>query len=88
MVERFDRMWSTGEGNGKPLQYSCLENPMNSMKRHNDRILKEKLPRSVGESSAIAFIIAAEGMMPIKASKTLAKNLQGRAGEQDIHRGR
>ena len=41
MVERSDRMWSTGEGNGKPLQYSCLENPMNSMKRPNDRILKE-----------------------------------------------
>ena len=41
MVERSDRMWSTGEGNGKPLQYSCLENPMNSMKRQNDRILKE-----------------------------------------------
>ena len=40
MMERFDRMWSTGEGNGKPLQYSCLENPMNSMKRQNDRILK------------------------------------------------
>ena len=40
MVERPDRMWSTGEGNGKPLQYSCLENPMNSMKRQNDRILK------------------------------------------------
>ena len=48
MVERSDRMWSTGEGNGKPLQYSCLENPMNSMKRQNDRILKEELPRSVG----------------------------------------
>ena len=41
-------MWSTGKGNGKPLQYSCLENPMNSMKRQNDRILKEELPRSVG----------------------------------------
>ena len=41
-------MWSTGEGNGKPLQYACLENPMNSMKRQNDRILKEELPRSVG----------------------------------------
>ena len=40
-------MWSTREGNGKPLQYSCLENPMNSMKRQNDRILKEELPRSV-----------------------------------------
>ena len=48
MVERSDRMWSAGEGNGKPLQYSCLENPMNSMKRQNDRILKEELPRSVG----------------------------------------
>ena len=48
MVERSDRMWSTGEGNGKPLQYSWLENPMNSMKRQNDRILKEELPRSVG----------------------------------------
>ena len=48
MVERSDRMWFTGEGNGKPLQYSCLENPMNSMKRQNDRILKEELPRSVG----------------------------------------
>ena len=48
MVERSDRMWSTGKGNGKPLQYSCLENPMNSMKRQNDRILKEELSRSVG----------------------------------------
>ena len=47
MMERSDRMWSTGEGNGKPLQYSCLENLMNSMKRQNDRILKEELPRSV-----------------------------------------
>ena len=47
MVERSDRMWSTGEGNGKPFQYSCLENPMNSMKRQKDRILKEELPRSV-----------------------------------------
>ena len=43
MVERSDTMWSTGEGNGKPLQYSCLENPMNSMKRKNNRILKEEL---------------------------------------------
>ena len=52
MVERSDRMWSTGEGNGKPLQYSCLENPVNSMKRQNDRILKEELPRSVGAQYA------------------------------------
>ena len=41
-------MWSTGEGNGKPLQYSCLENPMNSMKRQKDRTLKDELPRLVG----------------------------------------
>ena len=51
-VERSDRMWSTGEGNGKPLQYSCLENTMNSMKRQNDRIVKEVLPRSVGAQYA------------------------------------
>ena len=50
--ERSDRIWSTGEGNGKPLQYSCLENPMNSMKRQNDRILKEELPSSVGAQYA------------------------------------
>ena len=52
MVERSDRMWSTGEGNGKPLQYSFLENPMNSMKRQNDRILKEEISRSVGTQYA------------------------------------
>ena len=47
MVERSDRMWSTGERHGKALQYSCFENPMNSMKRQNDRILKEEFPRLV-----------------------------------------
>ena len=52
MVERSDSMWSTGEGNSKPLQYSCLENPMNRMKRQNDRILKEELPRLVGAQYA------------------------------------
>ena len=52
MVDRSDRMWSTGEGNGKPLQYSCLENPMNSMKRQNDRILKGELPGLVGAQYA------------------------------------
>ena len=52
MVERSDRMWSTGEGNGKPLQYSCLENPMSSMRRQIDRILKKELPRSVGAQYA------------------------------------
>ena len=45
-------MWSTGEGNGKPLQHSCLENPMNRMKRQNDRILREELPRSLGAQYA------------------------------------
>ena len=48
MVESSDKMWSTEEGNGKSLQYSCLENPMNSMKRQKDRTMKDKLPNSVG----------------------------------------
>ena len=52
MVERPDRTWSTGEGNGKPLQYSCLENPMNSMKRQKNRTLKDELPRLVGAQYA------------------------------------
>ena len=47
MVENSDKTWSTGEGNGKPLQYSSLENPMNSMKRQKDRTPKDELPRSV-----------------------------------------
>ena len=51
-MEKSDKMWSTGEGNGKPLQYSCLENPMNSMKRQNDRIPKQELPRSLGAQYA------------------------------------
>ena len=45
MVESSDKTWAMGEGNGKPLQYSCLENPMNSMKRQKDRTLKDELPR-------------------------------------------
>ena len=48
MVESSDQTWSTGEGNGKPLQFSCLENPMNRMKRQKDRTLKDELSRSVG----------------------------------------
>ena len=48
MVESSDKKWSTGEGNGKPLQYSCLESSMNSMKRQKDRTLKDELPRLVG----------------------------------------
>ena len=52
MVETSYKTWSTGEGNGKPLQFSCLENPMNSMKRQKDRIPKDELPRSVGAQYA------------------------------------
>ena len=52
MVESSEKMWSTGEGKGKPLQYSCLENPMNSMKRQKDRTLKDECPRSVGAQYA------------------------------------
>ena len=52
IMESSDKMWSIGEGNRKPLQYSCLENPMKSMKRQNDRILKEELPRSAGAQYA------------------------------------
>ena len=47
MVESSDKKWSTGEGNGKPLQYSCLENPMNCTKRQKDRTLKDEMPRLV-----------------------------------------
>ena len=52
MVVSSDKMWSTGEWNGKPLQHSCLENPMNSMKRQKDRTLTDELPRSVGAQCA------------------------------------
>ena len=57
MVETSDKMWSIGEGNGKSLQYSCLENPMNRMKRQNDRILKEELPRPLGAQYATGEIM-------------------------------
>ena len=53
MVESSDKTWSMGEGNDKPLQYSCLENPMNSMKRQNNRTLKEELPRLVEISEEV-----------------------------------
>ena len=52
MAERSERMCSTGEGNEKPLQYSCLESPVNCMKRQKDRTLKDELPRSVGTQYA------------------------------------
>ena len=66
MVERSDRMWSTGDGNGKPLQYSCFENPMNSMKRQNDRVLKEELPNMLLE---ISGEITPERMKGLSQSK-------------------
>ena len=79
MVDRSDRMWSTGEGNGKPLQYSCLENPMNSMKRQKDRTLKDELPRLVGAHYATGDqwrnnSRKNEGMEP-KQSKKKKKNV-------------
>ena len=52
MMERSDRIWSTGEGTEKPFQYSCLENPMNSMKRKKERTLKDEFPRLVGTQYA------------------------------------
>ena len=52
MLESFDKTWSTGEGNGEPFQYSCLENPMNSMKKQKGMTLKDELPRSVGAQYA------------------------------------
>ena len=55
MVESSDKTWPTGERNGKPLQYSCLESPMNSMKRQKDRTLKDELPRLVGAQYADMF---------------------------------
>ena len=52
VLERSDTTWSAGEGNGKPLEYCCLENPMNSMKRQNNRTLKDELPRLIGAQYA------------------------------------
>ena len=71
MVERSDRKWPTGEGNGKRHQYSCLENPMNSMKRQEDRALKDVLPRSVGAQYATGDSgeITREGMKGWRQSK-------------------
>ena len=75
MVESSDKVRSTGEGNGKPLQYSCLENPMNSMKRQKDGTLKDELPRSVGAQYATGEEqeIAPEGMKRLSQSKNSAQ---------------
>ena len=73
-------MWSTGEENGKSLQYSCLENPISSMKRKKDRTLKDELPRSVGAQYATGDqwrnkFRKIEGMEPIKNNTQLCMGL-------------
>ena len=87
MVEISDRMWSTGEGNGKPLQYSCLEIPMNSMKRRNDRILKEELPRSVGAqyASEDQWRITPERMKGWSQNKNNMRWLDGITDSMDVN---
>ena len=74
MMERADRMWPTGEGNGNPLQYSCLENPLNSMNRQKDRTQKDELSRSVGAAYATGeeWRIAPKGMKRLNQSKNNA----------------
>ena len=71
MVESSDKTWSTGEGNGKPLQHSRLENPINSMKRQKDMTLKDELPRSAGAQYAIGeeWRITPERMKKLSQSK-------------------
>ena len=71
MVESSDKMWSTGEGNGKPLQHSCLENPMNSMKRQKYMTLKDELLRSVGAQKGGET--ATEGMKRLSQSRNNAQ---------------
>ena len=72
MVKSSDKTWSTGEGNGKPLQYPCLEKPMDSMKRQIDRTLKDKLPTSIGAQYAPGdqWKMAPERMKSGSQSKT------------------
>ena len=70
MVDNSDKTWFTGEGNGKPLQHSCLENPMNDMKRQKDMTLKDELPKSVGAQyvTGESREIAPEGMKRLSQS--------------------
>ena len=75
MVDSSDKTWSTGEGNGKPLQYSCLENPMNCTKRKKDRTLKDELPKS---ASANMLLEKGGGITPerVKRRSRSEKNTQ------------
>ena len=72
MEENSDKKWSTGEGNGKPLQYSCLENPMNTMKRQKDRTLKDELPRSVG--AQVGMLLEISGEITPESMKTWSQS--------------
>ena len=87
MVESSHKTWSTGEGNGKPLQYSCLENPMNSMKRQKHRTLKDELPRSVGANMLleISAEITPERMKGWSQSKNNAQLWVGLVIEARSH---
>ena len=79
MVKSSDKKWTTGEGNGKPLQYSYLENPMDSMKRQNDRTLRDELPRLVGVQYSTGDqwrnnSRKSEGMEPKQKNKKIKKS--------------
>ena len=70
MVENSDKTWSTGEGNGKPLQYSCFENPINSMKRQKDKTMNDELPRLASTQYATGDQIIPERMKRLSQSKS------------------
>ena len=86
MEETSDKTWSTVEGNGKPLQYSCLKNPKNSMKRQKDRTLKDELPSLVGAQyvSGVSREITPERMKGCSQSKNNSHLLMGRVIEAKI----